>query len=133
MQASCQCGALSATLPGPCDQIVACHCRACQRRSGSPFGVVAYYPADQLELLGEPSSYTRIADSGGSFTTWFCPTCGTTLWCTIDLKPGMIGIPVGAIEDKRSFAPVRSVWEQSMHPWVAMPTDIPHYPKGRAS
>ncbi len=44
MHAQCLCGQLSAELPGPIDQVVACHCTACQRRSGSPFGTIAYYP-----------------------------------------------------------------------------------------
>jgi len=133
MQAICQCGALSASLPGPSDQIVACHCHACQRRSGSPFGLIAYYPRSEVILRGDPASFTRQGDSGADFTSFFCPGCGTTLWCTVGIKPGVIGIPVGTVEGAATLAPVRSVWEQSMHPWVTMPADIPHFAKGRAS
>jgi hypothetical protein len=51
----------------------------------------------------------------------------------VGIKPGVIGIPVGTMEGATALAPVRSVWEQSMHPWVTMPADIPHFAKGRAS
>lgn len=133
MHATCQCGALRASLPGPTEQTVACHCHACQRRGGSPFGLVAYYAASDVVLTGAPASFTRRGDSGGDFTNFFCPTCGTTLWISVGIKPGVIGIPVGTIDAAEAFPPARSVWEQSMHPWVAMPADIPHFTKGRSS
>ena len=47
MQASCQCGKLTATIDdGAAPMVVACHCIDCQKRTGSPFGSMAYYPRD---------------------------------------------------------------------------------------
>lgn len=132
MRAQCQCGQLSADVAGPTDQIVACHCQACQRRSGSPFAVMAYYPEQDVAISGRSSEYTRVADSGRSLTFGFCPTCGTSLWMRSELKPSVVGIPVGAFADSTFPAPVRSVWEQSMHQWLAIPGDIPHFPQGRS-
>lgn len=132
MLAKCQCGQLKASVETATDQIVACHCHACQRRSGSPFGVVAYYPAHDVTLSGEATEFTREADSGRSFTGSFCPRCGSTVWCRSELKPGVIGIPVGAFADRTFPAPVRSVWEDSMHAWITMPDDLEHYPRGRS-
>jgi hypothetical protein len=48
MRAECQRGELAVELPGPTPAVVASHCIACQRRTGSPFAVLAYYPADHL-------------------------------------------------------------------------------------
>ena len=131
MRAQCLCGDLHADVPGPADTIVACHCTDCQRRSGSPFGVIAYYPASAVSLHGTPSEYTRIAESGAGFTQAFCPRCGTTVWCRADKHPDAIGIPVGTIADPGYPRPVRSVWEDRRHAWVAMPEDIAHFPRGR--
>jgi len=132
MLARCQCGQLKAAVEVDTDQIVACHCLACQRRSGSPFGVIAYFPAHDVTLSGEASEFTRETDSGNRFTTAFCPRCGTTVWCRAELKPNVIGIPVGTFGDNHFPAPVRSVWEQSMHPWVRLPAPIAHFPRGRS-
>ncbi|MEO0033107.1 MAG: hypothetical protein RIS94_2865 [Pseudomonadota bacterium] len=132
MRATCQCGQLTAEIPGPSDQIVACHCHACQRRSGSPFGLVAYYPAADVSITGEAREYTRATDSGSTFTNAFCPTCGTTVFCRAGIKPAVIGIPVGTLADPAYPAPVRSVWEQAKHSWVAIPGNIPHFPQGRS-
>lgn len=59
MKAECQCGQLTVELPGPSPAVVACHCTDCQRRSGSPFGVLAYYPANQLAIAVEAKRYER--------------------------------------------------------------------------
>jgi hypothetical protein len=131
MHAQCQCGQLSAAISGTTDQIVACHCIECQRRSGSPFGVIAYYPAAAVALSGEAREFSRIADSGKRFTTCFCPHCGTTVWCVSEAKPDAIGIPVGTLADPAYPAPARSVYERSMHSWVTVPGKIPHFPGPR--
>ncbi|WP_028640455.1 GFA family protein [Novosphingobium acidiphilum] len=131
MKAQCQCGQLCVDLPGPTPAVVACHCIACQRRTGSPFGVIAYYPADQVVVSGNATRFERATDTGNSFETFFCPTCGTTVYARTGRHPAMIGVTVGTIADPQFQPPVRSVWEQSMHTWVSIPGAIEHYPQGR--
>jgi hypothetical protein len=132
MKAECQCGQLSVALPGPSAAVVACHCIDCQRRSGSPFGVLAYYPADQLVIAGEAKRFERPTATGGVFASFFCPACGSTVYAKAAKHPTLIGVAVGAIADPGFPAPVRSVWEQSMHPWAALAGDIQHFPQGRS-
>jgi hypothetical protein len=130
--AQCSCGQLSAEIVGEPDAVVMCHCIACQRRSGSPFGAAAYYLAECVTLTGVSKRYMRVADSGNEFTTGFCPECGSSVWLEGPLKPGVIGITVGAIADPAFPVPVRSVWEQTRHSWVDV-DDIPnHFPRGRS-
>ena len=131
MRAQCQCGQLSAEVAGPADAVSACHCLDCQRRSGSPFGVIAYFPADDVSVVGESERYTRATDSGATLTTGFCPECGSTVWARADKHMGQIGIPVGAFADPAFPPPMRSVFEDRRHSWVQMPADIPRYPRGR--
>ena len=133
MRALCQCGQLTADLPPSAPAVVACHCIYCQRRTGSPFGVLAYYPADQVVVSGEAKRFTRPTASGARFETVFCPHCGSTLAGIASKHPGLIGIAVGAVADPHFPPPVRSVWETSMHPWVRMPDDVQHFPEGRSS
>jgi len=132
MKAQCQCGRLSVGLPGPTLAVVACHCVDCQRRSGSPFGVLAYYPADQLSIEGDAKRFERPTAEGNTFETFFCPECGSTVYAKAGKHPTMIGVAVGAIADPAFNSPVRSVWEQSMHHWVTMPANAQHFPRGRS-
>lgn len=131
MKAECQCGQLTVELPGPTPAVVACHCIACQRRTGSPFGLMAYYAADQLTIEGDAQRYERLTDEGNTFETFFCPTCGSTVYARAGKHPTMIGVAVGTIADLDFQPPVRSVWEQTMHRWVTMPGDVQHFPRGR--
>lgn len=118
IDARCSCGAVTLSLPGPTKLVAACHCIACQRRTGAPFGVGAFYPVEAVTISGVPKEYVRAAESGGRVRFHFCPDCGSTVYWTADNLPAMIGVAVGAIADPNFPAPIKSVFEQSKHAWV---------------
>ena len=131
--AECSCGSVRVTINGngmPLS-VVACHCIACQRRTGSVFGVGAYYPAEQVMTAGQVKLYTRGTNAGHTFTSYFCPACGTSVYWESGKNPGLLGVAVGAIANPQFPAPVRSVWEQSQHPWVRIEAAVQHFSKGR--
>ena len=126
------CGALRAEVDGPPQGgVVVCHCAECQRRTGASFGVGAYFSRKKVQLSGESKLYTREGSSGHPVHNHFCPTCGTTLYWYLGFRPEVIGIAVGGFVDPQFPAPVRSVWEQTRHAWVALP-DMPRFPQGQA-
>lgn len=129
--AICGCGALSVELPGYTESVVACYCRDCQSRTGSPLGVGAYYPAEQLTISGEYREYTRPTSTGGKFTSCFCPECGSSVFWRADKHPTMIGVAVGCISDIAFPAPARAVWEQSKRHWIELPAVDDHYTRAR--
>ena len=57
--ARCSCGALALTLSEPSKLVVACHCLDCQRRTGAPFGVGAFYPIDAVAISGAQKVHPR--------------------------------------------------------------------------
>ncbi|WP_128926456.1 GFA family protein [Bradyrhizobium guangxiense] len=118
IDARCSCGAVALSLPGPSQLVVVCHCLDCQRRTGAPFGVGAFYAAETVTISGMPKPYVRTAASGGKVRSYFCADCGSTLYWQADNLPAMIGVAVGAIAQPDFPAPIRSVFEQSKHHWV---------------
>jgi hypothetical protein len=131
--ARCSCGALTLSLPEPSRLVVACHCLDCQRRSGAPFGVGAFYPAEIVIISGTAREFTRAAASGGKVHAYFCPTCGSTVYWKATNLPGLIGVAVGAMADPEYPAPVRSVFEQSKHAWVEIAgAGVEHFPQSSA-
>jgi hypothetical protein len=131
-EAQCACGALKARLRGEPTSIVACHCRACQKRTGSVLGVGAYYLEAQVEVSGVARAFARTSDAGNLFTTHFCPNCGTSLYWASAKNPGLIGVAVGALEDPSFPKPMRSVWEESKHAWLSVDAIAAHFSQGRA-
>jgi hypothetical protein len=134
MKARCQCGDLSAEVAdGAYRQTVVCHCLDCQRRSGSPFGAIAYFPETSVSIAGRATEYERPTDAGNRFTGGFCPRCGSTVYVRASKTPQLIGITVGAFADPGFAPPARSVYEQSRLAWVTLPDTVPRHPRGRDS
>jgi hypothetical protein len=129
--AQCSCGSVRVVAEGEPSAVVACHCLECQRRTGSVFGVGAYFPEARLTLSGETKQFARPTESGAQFVTHFCPTCGTSVYWRAGKLSGLVGIAVGAFADPSFPLPQRSVWEQSRHPWVEVASAQQHFPKGR--
>lgn len=125
--ARCSCGQLSATVEGDPLRVSVCHCLACQRRTGSVFGVQARFPLAAVRFAGEGRAYTRTGDEGGRCTFTFCPACGATVWYQPEGLPDHVAIPVGAFADPQFPAPGVSVYEERMHGWVSMPDGIEHW------
>ena len=124
--ASCSCGELSAQVQGDPVRVSICHCLACQRRTGSPFGQQARFLREQVTVGGPSTAYTRTGDEGTRATFQFCPRCGATLYYEMEALEAWVAIPVGAFADPGFPAPTVSVYEERMHGWVQPPADAEH-------
>lgn len=107
-------------------RISVCHCHACQRRTGSVFGVQARFRADSVDIRGRSSRYMRPGESGGRLRFYFCPACGATVHYELDGLDDIVAVPIGAFADPQFPAPQVSVYEECMHRWVTLPGDIEH-------
>ena len=124
--ATCSCGQLKVSLKGEPALVSSCHCLACQRRTGSLFGVQAFFREDQLVAIdGEHRFFSREADSGSTVTSRFCPHCGSTVCWVRPSLPGMVTVAVGAFADPNFPPPVRTVWTEHKHEWLPFPATIP--------
>jgi hypothetical protein len=103
-----------------------CHCLACQRRTGSAFGIQARFTSDQVQVVGSYNDYARTSDEDDRrvHVFHFCPDCGATVFYTEPTEPDVIAVPVGAFADPSFPPPTISVYESRRHPWVALPAAI---------
>ncbi len=124
--AQCSCGSLSITCTGAPIRISICHCLACQRRTGSPFGQQARWRSEDVVIRGESTTWVRVGDEGCRISFRFCPTCGATVFYEIDAMPGMIAVPVGAFADPAFPPPTFSVYEARKHGWIVVPDSAEH-------
>ena len=127
--ASCQCGSLTLNADADPDICIACNCRACQKRTGSAFATVAYIPKSAVSVAGETGSWARTAESGREVESFFCPSCGTTLYWTLDFRPDHVGVLIGTFDTPRPD-PVRVVWAEKKRPWVQFPDDMECFAQG---
>jgi hypothetical protein len=104
-----------------------CHCLACQRRTGSAFGIQARFPQDWVHIEGRSTEYVRISDDGEPRTFHFCPECGATVYYRLSTVPDVIAVPVGAFADPAFPSPTISVYESRRHAWLAVPAAMEHH------
>ena len=117
--ASCACGALSLRCPDVPLLVSMCHCSACQKRTGGPFGIAAFFRNEEVEIDGAYSDYTRSSDAGYDVQFHFCGTCGSTVFWHPARMPDLVAVGVGAFGDPDFPAPSQEVFTGCRHSWVA--------------
>jgi hypothetical protein len=103
--AQCACGRLQVNVEQEPFRVTACYCDFCQKRTGSVFYVGAYFiQGAGIEIKGETQIYNGMEIDGVGTTTGdeinyhFCPTCGSTVFYTVQGHP-IMGIAVGNFVD----------------------------------
>lgn len=130
--ATCACGQLRIACEGEPDRVSICNCTQCQKRTGSAYGVGAYFRRECIRRIeGHAKSFTRSSDAGRWLTFNFCPTCGTTLYWEMELRPGVIGVAVGAFEERAFPEPEVAVWTQHRFAWAPLPEGKPAFPRAQ--
>jgi hypothetical protein len=119
--ATCACGQLKIVCTEEPVKVSACHCLECQRRTGSPFGIAAFFDANSTKIVGSSRVYQRSSDSGFPITLHFCGTCGSTVFWYPSRKPSAVAVAVGCFGDPSFPAPTQAVYAEHRHPWVVVP------------
>ena len=105
-------------------RISMCHCLACQRRTGSAFGMQARWPKERVDVTGRYTEYVRVSDDGEERTFRFCPDCGATVfWTTVGWSDS-IAVAIGAFADPAFPQPTVSVYGSRRYPWLSLPDGI---------
>lgn len=122
MAGGCACGTARFAIATPPIIVHACHCHACQKRSGSAFAVNAMIETDRVAVrAGEVCS-----DADDAVTR--CRACGQALWGHHPACGRGIAIfPVGLLDEADRLSPDVHCFTASKHPWVSLPPEVPAY------
>ena len=135
MTGGCLCGAIRYESAGEPVFGLLCHCRDCQRQSGSAYNAALRVPAAGFRVTkGTPKLYVGTADSGNTVARAFCPDCGSPLFLRVASRPDLVGIRVGTLDDPSGFRPEADIFVKSAQPWDYMNPELPKYdtyPPGR--
>lgn len=124
----CLCGQARYRLNAAPLTTLVCHCRNCQRQSGSAFSIVTVVATRAFERTGAWKAYDDTADSGAVLRREFCPECGSALASTLVASPDMTVIKAGTLDDVSGLKPQMHIWTQSAQPWVCLEPDLPQFP-----
>jgi hypothetical protein len=130
LQGGCTCGRVRYRLTKAPITVNACHCRLCQRLSGSAFALNAMIEAEYLELTGEaePELVYIPTDLSDRTRAWRCAACGVLLFNDHPLTHDHVRfIRVGTLDQGERLAPDAHYFVSRKHPWIALPHDVPAY------
>jgi hypothetical protein len=128
LEGGCACGAVRYRLGSTPMFVHCCHCRDCQRQTGSAFVINALIETDRITLLsGEPEPVAVPTDSGRPHRIHCCRTCGTALWSDYGGRPALRFVRVGTLDDPTALPPDVHIFTRSKLPWVELPETVPAF------
>jgi hypothetical protein len=104
-----------------------CHCRWCQRETGSAFVLNAMIEAERVQLLdGEVTVVDTPSSSGKGQRISRCPTCAIAVWSTYAGAGDAIRfVRVGTLDEPSRLPPNIHIYTASKQPWLTLPPDTP--------
>ena len=115
---ACQCGKVRYEITEQPSLVYTCHCKACQRLTGSAFSLGLVVADKAFKMTGlEPRPLERVADSGRVNIRLVCPECGT--WICGLPRDGAVRVRGGTLDDTSWLQPTRHIWTSRKQPWVA--------------
>jgi hypothetical protein len=108
-----------------------CHCRWCQRETGSAFALNAMIEANRVELMsGEPEVTITPSLSGKGQKIWRCRTCRIAVWSTYGGAGDAVRfLRVGTLDEPDVLPPDIHIFTSSKQPWVSLPSSVPAVPE----
>ena len=120
LEGGCVCGAVRYRVTRPVLTAYICHCRRCQRRTGSAFSLAVVLPADGLHILqGDLRRTERALPGGGVNASWACPECFSRIHTRLEGRR-TVNLRAGTLDDPTWIRPVAQIWTSSAQPWAVV-------------
>lgn len=114
----CLCGKVRYTVHAEPVFHALCHCRDCQRFTGSAFVSAIQVPRDGVHVEGELRTVDVTGGSGNVIRRHFCPHCGSSIFGEPFLRPGKINIMAGTLDDPSIFQPTAEIFCDNAFDWL---------------
>src|SRR5689334_20567015 len=124
MEGGCACAEVRYRLMSEPMFVHCCHCRNCQRQTGSAFVINLLIEADRVELLtGDPRAVEAPRDDGSPQRIFRCPTCEVGIYSEYG-PPEVLFVRAGTLDDPSSVEPDIHIYTRSKVEWVELPESV---------
>ena len=124
----CACGAVRYRMESAPMFVHCCHCRDCQRQTGSAFVLNALIETARVAVLsGELAAHLMPTESGRPHTIFRCTTCGTAVWSEYGGAKPLRFVRVGTLDDPTALQPDVHIYTRAKLPWVVLPERVPAF------
>ena len=121
MVGGCACGQVRYAVDRAPIYVNGCHCRDCQKESGSAFAINAMFEREAVAVVqGAPAP-----DARGMIR---CPACASPLWATHPIfGENILFLRTGTLDAAEQLEPDGHFFVRSKHPWITLPADVPTF------
>ncbi len=128
---ACLCGNISYEIAGAIQMAGICHCKNCQRQTGSAYSTLGgVAKSDFTFKTGSTKVYKDSdTDSGGTVERHFCGDCGSPIYSWVPAFPDNLFLKTGTLDDTATFTPQFQVWCSSKQNWVSLEDGVPSMQK----
>jgi len=125
LEGGCSCAAVRYQLTASPLIVHACHCRDCQRITGSGFVINIWIEKQFVKTNGGAlKSFTLKGGTGKNHEVFFCENCGTYVWSRYHVAPGdALFVRAGTLDKPDAIKPDVHIFTRSKLPWVKLPED----------
>ena len=129
MEGGCACGAVRYRLTAPPFVVHCCHCRSCQRETGSAFAINGVVESARVEVLaGTPEAVATPSETGKGQPIVRCPACRVALWSHYaGAGEKAAFVRAGTLDNLAALVPDVHIFTRSKLPWVILPPEVPAF------
>ena len=129
LEGGCTCGQVRYRLTRSPITVHCCHCRWCQRETGTAFALNAMIETEAVNLTsGRPERVLTPSHSGKGQTVVRCPNCHIAVWSHYAGAGDLLSfVRVGTLDNPDALPPDIHIFTASKQPWVILPPDKPAF------
>ncbi len=129
LEGGCTCGQVRYRLNRSPMYVHCCHCRCCQRETGTAFALNAMIETDNVSLLnGNPEQVDTPSHSGKGQKIVRCPSCHIAVWSHYAGAGDLLSfVRVGTLDNPDALPPDVHIYTASKQPWVILPPETPAF------
>lgn len=129
----CLCGGVRYEISEPLLSASYCHCKRCQRRTGSAAAASARVAPGSLRVV-QGEELIRCWQPDDGFAKCFCSECGGALWSRHPEDGEWLGVRLGTFDGDPGIRPEFRQFLNYAAVWETVPDDgLPRYPESRSA
>ncbi len=129
MTGRCLCESVRFEITGPFGPLGYCHCKQCQRATGSAFSASSTVARADVRFLSGEELLREFESSPGRFRT-FCSRCGSPICKRTSDQPDALRIRLGVLDGDPQLTARAHIWVSAKAPWYQIADSLPQLPEG---
>ena len=123
LSGGCLCGAIKYDLQGEPLMTAICHCKDCQKQTGTTFSIVVGVTPESVKVDGKATIYTTVGETGAEVHRHFCSLCGSPILSDATASMGIYFIKAGTLDDTSNLKPELEIFRDDAQSWCDLSGD----------